>query len=733
MSLGRNRPRALLPAYPKPGKRSQIQGMNTTNKRRMQLSLFAAAVLAIVAVAAVMMAAGGNPAQATTATLAVDGAGGGNPLPPQQQQDTPPPTPRFPEPDRCSAIPAEVVSSGHIALLDVYWHPREKELTLNPCPPLHTHVPAQTPVPPSPGNPGKPGTPARDERSPSGINIMADPPTIIHVPNSAKVDLSASTTYTEAKYPEVWAADDKENRDTDGDGTGDGVGDRKVWALPACPDGLLTNSLCLGFSADLLNPEDWGNAVEEGAVSGDRKVQFQIDHAHQLDIGEQGGRHVLAYDVPDADASGPYTAVWDTSNADRNKMQVLPGEYEHPIWFFTGAGSYEFQVHVKGHPDRAPRSDGQPPVSPDITVTSDVQEYIFHVGLLADLDVAVTVEPALDPGDTTLDPGDNVNIQIQATNQGPDDAPNTKVQVTLPTGLINVSKVSVIDDYDLSTGAWNVGNLASGANENLLLTAAVAPDTHGQALPVSAKIFATEHINSLDVVELDPDTENNTRTGAITVASHPNVDPMFTITRSIAENSAAGTSVGDPVAVKDPNSGDTLTFGLTGDGAGNFAAAADTNGNAQITVAMGATIDYETRTSYDLVLTVSDGKDGAGNADTSVDHTIGLSINVTDVDESFRATLEASSISLTVGETVTLTPTVYNAPAETLHYAIDETKRGGQSERIAGFGAPQAVSRTKTEAGTYTYYMLFWPAGGTVSDDGVETNRVTVTWSAASQ
>ena len=347
--------------------------MNTTNKRRMQLSLFAAAVLAIVAVAAVMMAAGGNPAQATTATLAVDGAGDGNPLPPQQQQDTPPPTPRFPEPDRCSAIPAEVVSSGHIALFDVYWHPREKELTLNPCPPLHTHVPAQE------GGRGQPATPARDERSPSGINIMADPPTIIHVPNTAEVDLSASTTYTEAKYPEVWAADDKENRDTDDDGTGDGVGDRKVWVLPACPDGALTDSLCLGFSADLLNPEDWGDT--DGAVVGDGKVQYRIIRAHQHNVGEQGRGAVLAYHVPGARATAPYAPVWDTSDADRNKMQVLPGEYEHPIWFFTRAGRYEFQVQVKGHPEQG-RDDGLAPVSPDTTVTSDVRDYTFYVGPL---------------------------------------------------------------------------------------------------------------------------------------------------------------------------------------------------------------------------------------------------------------------------------------------------------------------------------------------------------------
>ena len=96
-----------------------------------------------------------------------------------------------------------------------------------------------------------------------------------------------------------------------------------------------------------------------------------------------------------------------------------------------------------------------------------------------------------------------------------------------------------------------------------------------------------------------------------------NAAPIFRLTRSVAENSAAATTVGAAVPVYEPDAGDTLTFGLAGTGADQFAVAADTDGNAQVSVAASASLDYETTDFYNLTLTVSDGKDLFGNADAS--------------------------------------------------------------------------------------------------------------------
>jgi len=646
-----------------------------------QLSVIAVAALAIFAVAAVMLLAGGNPAQATTtATSAVapDDSGGGIHLRPMHNEEeeeptpeptpTPTPTPRTfaPEP-ACPEQAAPVVDSGHIALFDVWWNPEEGELTNTSCPPTVVHVS---------------GTKASDTRSPSGINIAE---TVIHIPNSAKIDLSASDTpYTQAKYPELWAADDKEDRNNSG------MGDRLVWALPACPpDGPSSSTMCLSFSAALLNEADWEGVTADN--DGDEKggIEYHIDHVHQIDIDKQDPRYTLVYDAYDADATGENEAIWDSSNAQVNVMRVAPGGYERPMWFFTSRGTYEFQVHIRGKPVQdADQLGGLEPLGTEDSVTSDVREYTVHVGAEANLGVSVSVEPELAAGDTTLDPGDAVNIHIQATNQGPEAAPATKVEVTLPEGLTNVRKDSVEDDYNSSTGVWNVGNLVSGANDNLLLTATVADETHGQELAVKATISATETLVITESAEdgqkvaktyhvpvLDPNPANDMATGTTTVATKSNVDPMFRITRSVAENLPTGTLVGAPVPAFDQNS-DGLTYSLSGDHSAKF----EVDEQGQISLSWCGVLDYESQSSYSLVLSVSDGKDRTGNTDTSIDHTIGVLVQVTDVDDASQPSpapglsLSADSTSLSLNHQMTLTAEPLNMPScdLTLRYSWSE-------------------------------------------------------------
>ena len=193
-----------------------------------QLSVIAVAALAIVAVAAVMLLAGGNPAQATsaaTSAVAPDDSGGGIHLRPMQDEEedrqhpnsnTPMSRELFPRSRPDPAVAAPVVDSGHIALFDVWWNPDELELTNSSCPP-RVHVPE--------GEDTMETDAGSTERSPSSINIAE---TVIHIPNSAKVNLNDShTPYPKEKYPKLWTADDAENPNGDGD--------RMVWALPACP------------------------------------------------------------------------------------------------------------------------------------------------------------------------------------------------------------------------------------------------------------------------------------------------------------------------------------------------------------------------------------------------------------------------------------------------------------------------------------------------------------------
>ena len=186
---------------------------------------------------------------------------------------------------------------------------------------------------------------------------------------------------------------------------------------------------------------------------------------------------------------------------------------------------------------------------------------------------------------------------------------------------------------------------------------------------------------------------------------------MFQVTRSVPENSPATTVVGDPVAVKEPDTGDTLTFGLTGDGAGNFAASADANGNAQITVAEGAHLNYEHKRSYDLVLTVSDGKDASGNADPAVDHTIGVQVSLEDVDETVAATVQVTKHD----GFITWTFTVANPPADATHAFYRISLTNTRTELITGGGwSRDSLSASFTHNDSFPYAPATYRVGGIV-------------------
>ena len=98
----------------------------------------------------------------------------------------------------------------------------------------------------------------------------------------------------------------------------------------------------------------------------------------------------------------------------------------------------------------------------------------------------------------------------------------------------------------------------------------------------------------------------------------------------VAENTVANTDIGGPVRASDPES-DTLTYSLVGVDSGSF----DIDSSSGQIKTKGP-LDHESPAdsggdnAYEVTVQVSDGKDAGGNADTSVDDTIGVTITVTD-------------------------------------------------------------------------------------------------------
>ena len=98
-------------------------------------------------------------------------------------------------------------------------------------------------------------------------------------------------------------------------------------------------------------------------------------------------------------------------------------------------------------------------------------------------------------------------------------------------------------------------------------------------------------------------------------------------TRSVAENSAAGTAVGRRVTATDPD-GNRVTYSLVGGDTELFNIDSATG---QISVAQGTSLDFEAKDSYIVSVRA---RDPSGSRDT-----ISMTINVTNVDEDGAVTL----------------------------------------------------------------------------------------------
>ena len=113
--------------------------------------------------------------------------------------------------------------------------------------------------------------------------------------------------------------------------------------------------------------------------------------------------------------------------------------------------------------------------------------------------------------------------------------------------------------------------------------------------------------------------------------------------RSVAEASASGTNVGEPVAAYDSDN-DSVAYTLIGAGADSFAIDRKTG---QITVGAGTDLDYETKDTYSVRARVTDSSNAASE--------IEVTISVINVDEA--GTVSLSSMEPQAGTALTATLT----------------------------------------------------------------------------
>ena len=108
---------------------------------------------------------------------------------------------------------------------------------------------------------------------------------------------------------------------------------------------------------------------------------------------------------------------------------------------------------------------------------------------------------------------------------------------------------------------------------------------------------------------------------SVQITSHANTAPVFTdgekTSRNVRENTAADENIGDPVSATDDDD-DTLTYSLGGTNASSFAIDSSTG-----QLKTSAELNYESKTTYKVTITVSDGNEGSD--------TINVTIRVRDV------------------------------------------------------------------------------------------------------
>ena len=122
-----------------------------------------------------------------------------------------------------------------------------------------------------------------------------------------------------------------------------------------------------------------------------------------------------------------------------------------------------------------------------------------------------------------------------------------------------------------------------------------------------------------------------TPTGQGQSNSKPSFASVGDLTLTVAENSGVGASIGQPLPEATDPGDTTLFYTLGGTDAVSFDFISESR---QISVAAGATLNYESRPAYSVDYQVSDGRNDQGNpGDDAVDATVAVTINVTDVDE----------------------------------------------------------------------------------------------------
>ena len=358
-----------------------------------------------------------------------------------------------------------------------------------------------------------------------------------------------------------------------------------------------------------------------------------------------------------------------TGGTDRSRFTIVSttGKLRTAV-ALTGGDTHEVIVGVTDN--KGPTGDANATIDDTITVT-----------------ISVTAEDTDQNDPPTFNAGTSVSYSIQ---QGASGRTVGTPAATDPDGdpltyAITGGNTGGLFAIDTATGRLSTALAVTASSHSLTVTVSDLKDVNGNADPVVDDTI-TVSISVTTQAQPPPDTgtggtpapqplpEGTPGTpGTIPPVTNdpPTFDDGTSATRSVAENTPAGTNIGTPVGATDPNN-DPLTYTLTGTDAASFSIDG-TSGQLMTSAAL----DFEVKNVYTVTVTANDGLTG-GTA------SIPVTINVTDV-------------SVAEGDPVPTNTAPAFASATAARSVAENTAAGGN------IGAPVAAVDTDTgEVLTYT-------------------------------
>ena len=253
-------------------------------------------------------------------------------------------------------------------------------------------------------------------------------------------------------------------------------------------------------------------------------------------------------------------------------------------------------------------------------------------------EVTVGVRDSKAADGTTPDMADDATIMVTITVTNVDEPGTVTLPATFTTGTAVTPMLTDLDGTPTSvTWQWARAATAGGTFANISTAHPYTP----VAADVGNYLQATATYKDPQSTTVDKTASAKSTSTVAGTNAAPSFPSSETGARTVSENTASGVIFGTAVAATDPDSGDTLTYSLTGTDASSFGIVAS-DGRLKTSAAL----NYEVKSSYSVTVNVHDGKDAAGGADTStIDDTIAVTITVNNLNEPGVVTITGTPLS----------------------------------------------------------------------------------------